>query len=178
MGDDIDGCSALAKAMAGLIEPNHGLVQIAGFDALHAATSGEGRLIGYAGDKEIFHGTIRENVDLGRTGIGQNGVREVLQQVGLADTLLQLPDGLETSLQTNGHPLTDSQANQLTLARAIASKPKLMIVDQLLDRLDSDRFEHLWNTLNSPEAPWTLVVVTHRDDVAERFENRITIRLT
>ena len=45
--------------------------------------------------RQTFHGTLRENVDLGRQGIGQSRVREVLQQVGLSRTVLQLPDGLE-----------------------------------------------------------------------------------
>jgi putative ABC transport system ATP-binding protein len=178
VGDDIDGCSELAKTLAGLAEPTHGLVQIGGFDALQAATNSAGRLIGYAGGEEIFHGTLRENIDLGRLGIGQHRIREVLQQVGLASSVLHLPDGLETELQTGGYPLTDLQVTQLLLARAIVANPRLLIVDRLLDKLDPDSRAHVWNTLSSDAAPWTLVVVTSRDDLAARCESQIAIRRT
>ena len=178
VGDDIDGCSELAKTLAGLVEPTQGLAQIAGLDAVAAATSGAGRMIGYAGRKEIFHGTLRENIDLGRIGIGQSRVRDVLHRVGLSPAVLQLPDGLETELQTDGYPLTDLQIAQLVLARAIVAAPKLLIINRLLDELDADNLASVWTTLSAAEAPWTLVVVTNRSDIAERCESQIAIRKT
>ena len=176
VGDDVAGASLLAKTLAGLREPFSGFAQVAGFEALDAATSAEGRLIGYAGGSDVFHGTLRENIDLARSGIGQSRVREVLQQVELAGAVLQLPDGLETPLQTDGYPLTEAQVTRLVLARAMVSKPKLLIIDRLLDRLDSGCASRLWNILAAPDAPWTLVVTTTRQEIAERCESRIAFR--
>jgi putative ABC transport system ATP-binding protein len=176
VGDDLSGCSLLARTLAGLVEPSHGLAQIAGLDSAQAAVSDAGRLVGYVGGREIFHGSLRENIDLARIGIGQSRVREVIQQVGLSDTVLRLPDGLDTELQTDGFPLSRVQAIQLMFARVIAAKPKLLIIDRLLDELDAASQAHLWETLASPDASWTLVVVTNREDIAQRCNTQIAVR--
>ncbi len=176
VGDDLSGCSLLARALAGLVEPNHGLVQTAGLDSARVAESDAGRLIGYVGGREIFHGSLRENIDLARIGIGQRRVREVIAQVGLSDAVLRLPDGLDTELQTDGFPLSRVQAIQLIFARVIAAKPKLLIIDRLLDELDAASQTHLWKTLASPDSSWTLVVVTNREDIARRCNAQISVR--
>ena len=124
----------------------------------------------------MFHGTLRENVDLGRRGIGQSLIREVLQQVGLSETVLQLPDGLNTNLRTDGHPLSSVQVGQMILARAMAGKPKVLVIDGLLDTLDDDVRSSLWQSLIATDAPWTLIVATNRRDVAERCDSQIAVR--
>ena len=82
VGDDLDGKSDLARVMAGLQKPTHGLVQVGDFDSLLAASGRGNRLVGYAGEKEVFNGTLRENVDLGRSGISQRRIREALKRGG------------------------------------------------------------------------------------------------
>lgn len=176
IGDDVDGRSDLAKTLAGLRKPTAGVAQIGEFDSTQAAVEDSGSLVGYAGDKTIFHGTLRENVDMGRIGIGASRIREVLSQVGLSDTVLQLPDGLQTPLQTGGYPLTPSQVTQLVIARAIVCKPKLVVIDCLLDELAADVRDTIWKTLTAADAPWTLVVVTNHDTIANLCETQLSVR--
>ncbi len=176
VGDDVNGRSLLALTLAGLATPSNGLVEISGFDASHASASGKGRMVGYAGHNDLFHGTLRENVDLGRSDFRQNRVREVLQQVGLMDVVLQLPDGLQTELQTDGYPLNEIQARQLTLARAILAMPRLLVINGLLDELSASDRQSIWEMLTAPGVPWTLVVNTNREDVAKLFDVQIAVR--
>jgi putative ABC transport system ATP-binding protein len=176
VGDDVDGRSDLVRTLAGLCEPNQGVAQVGDFDATRAEIGGSGRLVGIAADKEIFTGTLRQNVDLGRPGIGQSRVREVLGQVGLSEATLHLADALQTILQSNGHPLSATQIVQLVIARAIASRPKLVIIDGLLDELASADRQRVWSTLAADDAPWTLVVATNREDVANWCQSQIFVR--
>lgn len=166
-GDDRSGKSLLLKTLAGLVHPHHGMVEIAGLEAMRAALGGEGKIVGYAGRPEIFCGTLQENIDLGRKDIGQNRVREVLSQVGLWDIILALPDGLRTVLQTDGSPLSRTQRTQLAIARAMAGGPRLLLIDGLLDDLTIEVQEPLWKALNAPENPWTLLVATNHRDIAK-----------
>jgi putative ABC transport system ATP-binding protein len=159
-----------------LVTPTNGLAQIGGFDSEQAATGGGGRLVAYAGGAQTFHGTLRENVDLGRQGIGQSRVREVLQQVGLAPTVLKLPDALSTHLQTDGYPFSSIQVCQLVLARAMAGKPKVLVIDGLLDPLDDDVRSSLWESLAAADAPWTLIVATNRREIAQECDSQIAVR--
>ncbi|NNE01063.1 MAG: ATP-binding cassette domain-containing protein, partial [Pirellulaceae bacterium] len=176
VGDDVDGRSDLARVIAGLQKPTHGLVQVGGFDSLLAASGRGSRLVGYAGEREIFCGTLRENIDLGRVGLSQSRIRQVLDDVGLSETILRLPDALQTSLQTGGHPLTASQVTQLIIARAIVAKPKALVINGLLDGLTPDIRAKIWNCIASHDAAWTLVVVTGRDDIARMCDSQISIR--
>ncbi|KAA5546108.1 ATP-binding cassette domain-containing protein [Roseiconus nitratireducens] len=178
VGDDTAGKTMLAKAIAGLLEPDEGLVQVAGYDATHAAIGGQGSVVAYAGECGIFHGTLAENVDLGRAGIGQRQIRDALTQVGLSKVILRLREGLRTRLQTGGYPLSGQQISQLILARSVVSDPKVLVVDGLLDGLDDQTRAEVWQGLVRDDAPWTLVLVTNRKDVADLCDSRISVRNT
>lgn len=176
IGEDIAGAGMLAQSLAGLSEPTSGLIQVAGFDANEAARGSKGRLVAYAGDREVFHGSLKENIDLGRAGITQNRVREALQTVSIDADILRLPHGLETSLQTNGYPLNSTQVLQLVLARAVATRPSVLVIDRLLDRVEEETRLVIWNNLTAEDAPWTLVLVTNDEELAGRCDTRVTVR--
>lgn len=175
-GDDLDGGSLFAKALAGLVEPNNGLVRVAGLDSAQAAITNTGALSGYVGNPEVFHGTVRQNIDLSRMGICQSRIREINAAVGLSSTIVKLPDGLDTHLLTGGHPLSRIPLIQLMFARVMVAGPKLLVVDRVLDELDSNTQMNVWNALSDNGADWTLVVVTNNDDIAKRCDSQIYIR--
>lgn len=170
------GKSLLMRSLAGLIRPHHGIAEIAGFDAQKAALGSDGQLVGYACRNEVFHASIEENVDVGRTFIGQKRIRDVLDQVGLWDSVLQLPGGTRTMLQSNGSPLSNTQQAQLIIARAIAGEPKLLLIDSLLDDLTPDVRERLWATLTDDDVPWTLVIVTNQLEIAQRADVQLELK--
>jgi ABC-type phosphate transport system ATPase subunit len=68
-------------------------------------------------------------------------------------------------LVTGGAPLSGSQADRLMLARAIAGKPGLLLVDDLLDRMEPELCRRTLAMLIAPDAPWTLVIATTRAEV-------------
>jgi len=177
VGDDVAGRSLLAKVLVGLKQPTSGLAQVGGFDSKQAGIGSEGRLVAYAGDRDIFCGTLRENIDLGRSGIGQHCVRDVLFQVGLSPVVLRLSKGLQTKLQTDGHPLSLNQCELITLARAMVGRPRLLVIDGLLDRLNDQDRARVWDVLTNDQAPWTLVVVTNRRDIAALCQSQVAVRV-
>lgn len=175
VGENFDGKANLARAIAGLWKPADGFVQVGGFDAQLAATGRGNRLVGYAGEREIFKATLRENIELGRPGISQARIREVLDAVGLTETVLRLACGLLTPLQTGGYPLSDSQVAQLLIARAIVTKPNAIVINGLLDQLAPQILAKIWESLTSGDPPWTLVVCTNCVDVADLCDSQICI---
>jgi putative ABC transport system ATP-binding protein len=176
VGNDVDGRSLLARTLAGLVTPSSGQSQVAGFDSAQASISSVVPMIGYAGGNDLFHGTLRENVELGRSGIGQHVVREALRKVGLAEVIVKLPEGTQTRLQTQGYPLTEIQSRQVVLARAIVAEPRLLIVDGLLDDLAPDDRQAVWESLTATGAPWTLVINTNREDIAKLCDIQLAVR--
>ena len=118
---------------------------------------------------DIVHGTIAENVSLGRANVSVLEVRRALQRVGLRQVVETLPNDLETVLGPTGSPLSSSQALRLMVARALVADPRFIVIDGLLDAIPDDEREHLLQPLMSPSAPWTLLVLTEIPAVAQRM---------
>ncbi len=162
VGPSGSGKSTLVDLISGLRQPNSGHVELDGVDLRELRPDSLREHLALARGTEIFHGSIDENVRLNRPQISALDVRESLSAVGLLDELLRLPNGLNTQLQTDGAPLTASQATRLMLARAIIARPRLLLIDGTLDALPDDTLLTVLNNLTQHDVPWTLLVTTGR----------------
>jgi putative ABC transport system ATP-binding protein len=159
------GKTFLLETLALLRVPHEGLLEFDGIDArsLNRATA---RLrIALVGHTETFAGTVAENIRVGRTELSAADIREALQMVGLHDRVARLPQGVSTMLSSDGLPLSTNEILRLTIARAIAGKPRLLLIDGMLDGLDMHDCPELITSLFVRDNPWTLVVVTARDTI-------------
>jgi ABC-type bacteriocin/lantibiotic exporter with double-glycine peptidase domain len=120
---------------------------------------------------EIFEGTILENLRLGLSSLDTAAAREALEWAGLLKDILNLPEGLNTRLQTGGPPLSSSQAVRLEIARSLANKPRVLILDECLDFLEDvpERGE-LLDRLLGPGANGTVIVATQSDEILARCD--------
>lgn len=162
------GKSRLLSILAGLHQPSQGFAEIAGFDCRDASRVSEGQLISLARQPEIFCGSLLENVRLGRSWLSSADIRRALERVGLWEEVLKLPGGIDSELQTGGFPLTYTQAVRLTLARALASVPSILLIDGILDLLDGEQRLKLWDELRESQDLTTIVIATHDPRVAEK----------
>ncbi len=117
-------------------------------------------------------GTISENVHLNRPDTSPMEVYRILNSLGTTDDFESLPDGLNTQLQPRGYPLNARQRVLLSIARAMAAKPRLLLIDGLLDTLDAETGIDVLQMLCGPEHPWTLVVRTARREFADCCSDR------
>ena len=107
---------------------------------------------------DIFTGSVVENVRVGRSDLPLSAVRQALSTVGLVGVVHDLPGGLNATLYPNGGPLSAGQSVRLTLARALVGRPRLLILDGVLDALDLRECPDLLPHLFDRAAPWTLLV--------------------
>ncbi|MHB8863476.1 MAG: peptidase domain-containing ABC transporter [Pirellulaceae bacterium] len=159
------GKSTLVELLCGIRQPDAGHVELDGIDLREIRLDSLRDQLAVARSIEIFRGSIGENVHLNRPAISALDVRESLDGMGLLDEILKLPEGLNTQLQTNGAPLTTSQASRLMVARAIVGRPRLLLIDGTLDALPEHTLGAVLTSLTRPQAPWTLLVVTNRREV-------------
>jgi putative ABC transport system ATP-binding protein len=162
------GKTPLLETLALLRMPTAGLLELDGIDARSLARPTARQCIAFLGRAEIFAGTLAENVRLGRVGLTATDVREALDTVGLSDRVARLPEGMQTELSPDGQPLSNNEMVRLSIARAIAGRPRLLLLDATLDALDVAACPDLLDALFDPAAPWTLLVVTARDDIRSR----------
>ena len=126
-------------------------------------------------DGEVFHGTVSENVHLHRQDVSAADVRDALRQLGLLDSVLTFDDGCETILASNGSPLTAHQCRLLNVARAVSGRPGLLLIDGVLDALSDKELDTVMEFLTRPDQPWTLIVGTGRESIAEFCEGRLEL---
>ncbi len=137
VGESGVGKSTLAALLCGLLEPAQGLVQINGLDVRDVQLDSLRRAVGLVSDtNEIFAGTVEENILLGRSYITHEDLQWALEFTHLTDELAKFPQGLQTKLITEGRNLSRGQVQRLLIARAIVSRPSLLILDEGFTGID------------------------------------------
>ncbi len=168
------GKSSLIDILCGLRPPASGHVELDGIDLRELRPDSLREHLSLARSIEIFPGTIDENVHLGRPNVRARDVRDALEMVGLLDEVLQLPDGLNSKLLTDGAPLTHGQAIRLMLARAIVGRPRLLLLDGTLDAVPDSLLDTMLARLTAKNTPWTLLISSGRQrvlDACQRVES-------
>jgi ABC-type bacteriocin/lantibiotic exporter with double-glycine peptidase domain len=169
------GKSTLIDLLCGLRHPHAGHVELDGIDLRELRPDSLREHMAAARGVEVFRGSVAENVHLNRAHISSWDVRQALEAVGLLDEVLRFPEGLNATLQTNGPPLSQSQALRLMLARAIVGRPRLLLIDATLDSLDDESLKVTLRSLCAPSTPWTLLVTTGRREVIAACQRMITL---
>jgi putative ABC transport system ATP-binding protein len=169
------GASTLLDLLMGLRFPANGMVMLDGMDLRHWRLEDLRGNIALVRGHEIVEGTVAENVRLGRSDLGLDVVQDALERVGLLPAIHALPDGLNTLLKAGGRPLSSSQRSQLMLARALVSRPRLLLIDELLDGLDVALLQRLNSQLFDRVHPWTMIVVTRDPDIMKQCDQVVTL---
>jgi ATP-binding cassette subfamily B protein len=165
------GKSTLAALLCGLEEPTHGTVEVAGVEVREADLSSLRRtvsLVGYS--NEIFEGTIAENIAIGRPHVGQEEIRWALEMAQLTDDVSLLPRGVLTPLVSGGQNLSRGQAQRLLLARALAGRPSLLILDEAFTGIDERTSMKILDNVFAPEHHWSIINISHDSEVVLRTD--------
>ena len=163
------GSTVLFDLLYGLLTPDSGHVEIEHADPRDLRPDVLRGAVALAREVEVFDGTIAENVLMSRPEVSMTDARRALQTVGLLDDVLRLPDGLDTMINGSGRPLLATQLQLLMLARAIAGRPRLLLIDGLLDSLGDEQLGRVCTMLCQDSNEWTVLAATNRSDVAEKF---------
>lgn len=161
---------SLAQLLVGLRNPISGVVNINEMDIRQLNLKEMREHIAYVENVDTIEESILLNLTLQQPDASLQSVQDVLKKFGLTDAINELPDGLETILLPSGAPLSKKQARVLMLARALLMKPRLIVVDGLLDGLSVDDFERAFRALQPSQSGWSLIVVTSQREIGERFD--------
>jgi ABC-type bacteriocin/lantibiotic exporter with double-glycine peptidase domain len=164
-GENGSGKTTLLHIISGLFEPDEGVLFFNGVAFSSTNILELRKNTGYVlSSLDIFSGSILENITMGRKGIGINEVVDVLEKVRLRDYVATLPMGLDTKLDPEGKRIALSIANKICLARALVSKPKLLIMDSPLEHLDYEDKTQIMNYLIHPSNNFTLIITSSDDE--------------
>jgi len=149
--------SSIVDSIFGLSLPN-GVIEVDGHDVRDLALRELRSRIALVRGAEVLPGCVFDNLRAANPDLTPDAAWQTLQRVGLADAVKALPDGLQTPISSDGAPLSQLQVTSLAIARALAGKPSVLILDRTLDRIDTQAAVRIADRLLSKRDSAVLIV--------------------
>ena len=155
------GKSTIFKLLMGLYRPDSGKVLIEGEAAYRILDKEKRKKFGYV--EQSFHmvpGTVRDQITLFDPAIGDEAVQAAAKLVGLHETIMSLDRGYDTLCKPE--IFSQGQWQLLSVARAVAGEPKILLLDEITANLDAETEEMVLRALKNVSEGRTVISISHR----------------
>jgi ABC-type bacteriocin/lantibiotic exporter with double-glycine peptidase domain len=169
--------TTLARVLAGIESPTSGVIRYNGVDLRHLDLETINKCRGFVLDSQLslFEGTLEENIVLGRTNIPYSDVRWALRFAELEEEVDALPQGLKTHVRAPGIIFAPTHILRILVARAILSRPHILIFDGILHNMQPTIRETILRRLCSKEEPWSVIFVSNDPNLTPHVDRRIVL---
>jgi ATP-binding cassette subfamily B protein len=165
------GKSTLAKLVARLYDPTEGSISMGGTDLRDATfRSLRERIVVVPQEGFLFHGTILDNVRIGRDGATDDDVRRAMETIGVLDHFAGLHEGLATEVRERGSRLSAGERQLVSLARAALANPSVLVLDEATSNLDPGTEAEVERAVTALMEGRTVIVIAHRLSTAARAD--------
>ena len=164
VGSSGAGKTTLVDVLLGVLEPESGSVHISGVTPLEAISKWPGAIAYVPQDVLVANGSIRENVALGYPleAATDELVNDAIRIASLTEFVAELPEGLDTNLGERGAKISGGQRQRIGIARALFTKPKLLVLDEATSALDGGTEENISSDIQKLKGSTTVVLIAHR----------------
>ena len=175
VGRSGSGKSTLTKLIQRLYVPERGRVLVDGFDLTLVDASSLRRQIGVVLQENVlFNRTLRENIALADSGAPLEQVIQAAKLAGAHEFILELPEAYDTTVGEHGSTLSGGQRQRIAIARALMSKPRILIFDEATSALDYESERIIQQNMQAICQGRTVIIIAHRLS-AVRHANRILV---
>ncbi|WP_457427546.1 type I secretion system permease/ATPase [Roseateles sp. P5_E7] len=162
------GKSTILRMLGGLYQPTEGMVEVDGIDLRQVDPAEYRARVGFVSQEpRLFLGTLRDNVLMGRAHLDAGRLVEVAKLTGLDRVVAAHPMGWDLPVGEMGQLLSGGQRQLVALARALVTKPQILLMDEPTSSMDAQSEMAFLRQLRDAAGTATLVVVTHRPAVLE-----------
>lgn len=164
VGSTGSGKSTIVDLLLGILQPNSGEILISGVSPIEAVKSWPGAISYVPQDVFISNGTIFENITLGYNPqeFTEDMIREAISSAQLTKVIAELGRGLQSEVGDRGSKLSGGQRQRIGIARALITKPKILVLDEATSSLDTETEFQLSNSISALKGATTLIVIAHR----------------
>lgn len=158
------GKTSLVDVILGIIKPTSGSVSISGIEPARTLEKWPGA-IGYVPqDVVLINGTIKENVSLGFpiADLSIELIESALELAQLSDFVKSQPLGINMQVGERGARISGGQRQRIGLARALFTKPKLLVLDEATSALDGETEASITESIQKLNGTVTVVMIAHR----------------
>lgn len=158
------GKTTLVDVLLGVLEPEVGSVRISGAPPIDAISKWPGAIAYVPQDVLVVNGSIRENIALGYAPefATDELVNDAIDMASLSKFVASLPAGLDTNLGERGSKISGGQRQRVGIARALFTKPKLLVLDEATSALDGGTEESISSDIQKLKGSTTIVLIAHR----------------
>lgn len=177
MGPSGSGKSTIADILCLLLSPTSG--RVLRFTGVYRIETEVGGGVSYVPQKPgMVSGTILDNVALGieEENVDRDAVLAALESAHLGALIRDLPQGIDTNLGKLKDSLSGGQMQRLGLARAMYSKPSLLVMDEATSALDAESEAEIQRTLDEMRGKVTVVVIAHRLNTIQHADKVILLQ--
>ena len=175
VGGNESGKSTLINTISGINQDYQGAVVINGYSLRDLElTNLRDKIAKNVSQEDIFEGTILDNITVGKPMVTTLDAAEAIQNVGLADKINMLPDGMKTQVVSGGKGFSSSFINKIILARCLVKKPRLMILNDFFAFFEKSEKQKLVSLVAS-EVTCTLLVVSNDPMVMEACDRVVVL---
>lgn len=157
------GKSTAASLISGIYDCQEGEVLIDGINIKEISASSLARSIGMSLQKtRLFKGSLKDNITLGRKSLTDKDIDEALISSCSDDVVASKEEGLDYVISDGGAGLSGGQKQRIGIARALAGKPGLLILDDSTSALDWGTEKRLLNNIGSAEYKPTVILISQK----------------
>ena len=174
VGQTGSGKTTFAKLLTRLMDPASGRILVGGvpLDRVRFSSLRE-RIVMVPQDGFLFDASLADNIRYGRPDASDDDLVLALTELGLADWLDGLPDGLRTPVGQRGESLSAGERQLVALARAYVADPDLLILDEATSAVDPATEVRLQRALDGATRGRTAISIAHRLSTAEAADEVI-----
>ena len=170
------GKSTLADLLAGLLKPDSGKIFCDKTELDDNNRLAWRNHIAYVTQEVyLFHDSIRANMDWVANDVTDESIWTVLQLAAADDFVRALPEGLDTIIGDQGVRLSGGERQRLALARALLSRPALLILDEATSALDHENEQKIQRALKQLHGKLTIIIIAHRDTTIQHVDATIKL---
>lgn len=176
IGTTGSGKSTIANLIGRMLDPIDGSIYVDGIDLRHYnPTKFRNQIGSVPQDVFLFSDTISNNVAFGLDSLNNGKTIAALKHADLYENVMEFPDQLETMLGERGITLSGGQKQRLSIARALAKEPRLLILDDCLSAVDTKTENNILNSLQKVMANKTSIIISHRVSSAKLADKIIVL---
>lgn len=176
VGPSGSGKSTLTKLMQRLYRPEKGQIMLDGIDIGQADTAWLRRQIGVVlQENMLFSRTIHENIALGVPSMPRAMVIECARLAGADEFISKLPLGYDTQIEERGTNLSGGQRQRIAIARALATRPRILIMDEATSSLDYESERIVQKNMRLISADRTVIIIAHRLSAVRHCDRIIAV---
>ncbi len=170
------GKTTLERLIMGLYQPTEGHVRIDDTDIAQLHHVDIRRNIGcVAQDSNLFFGSIRDNITLGRPLTDDRDVMDAANRAGVTAFTQSDPAGLERQVGEGGAMLSGGQRQAVTIARAFLGRPPVLLMDEPTSAMDNRSEMHIKHQLAQLKPSETLILITHKTSMLDIVDRVIVM---